>query len=45
MAVTEHLPGVDHTDHARLTVSDLAAIEPDRRGVIDSQGEDGGLEC
>lgn len=35
-----YLRRVNHTNHANLTMSDLAAVEPDRVCIINSQRPD-----
>jgi hypothetical protein len=37
----KHLRGINHTNHSSLTMSNLAAVEPDRVCIINSQRPDG----
>lgn len=39
-----HLRRVNGSNHSKLAMSDLSAVEPDRLRVVDGQSEDGFLE-
>lgn len=43
VVVFRYVRRVDHSNHAGIAVSDLAAVEPKGACIVHSEGKDGGL--